>query len=314
MAFNERKVIELGLTGFLILLSIYIAWNLLTPLVFGMLLAYFAFPVHKRLRKKIGRNISALAICVFFAAVLLAIINYGIIFIRNEIWIMYLKLKLSSISISPQIQNIIDLGADKIITSLSTLIAQIPSIIILSFIFFITLFYFLRDGERLTDWFELNFPMPRRKKIQVFNGIKKNIDAFVHVTVLIGIIQALIAGIGFTIFGLGYPAIAGVAAGLLSLLPIVGPYFLYAGVAAFLIFSGAVGKGISILIYGIVLGSILDYAARPLLLGRKAKIHPLIMFIGIFGGLSTLGLIGVLIGPIILTIALAFFKDIGRDS
>ena len=122
MAFNERKVVELGLTGFLVMLSIYISWNLLTPLVFGMLFAYFAFPVHKKLRKKIGRNISAIAICVFFAALLLAIINYGIIFIRNEIWVMYLKLRLSSISISPQIQNIIDLGADKIITSLSALI------------------------------------------------------------------------------------------------------------------------------------------------------------------------------------------------
>jgi len=314
MAFNERKVIELGLTGFLVLLSIYIAWALLTPMIFGMLLAYFAFPVHKKLRKRIGSNLSAISICAFFGAVLLAIINYGIIFARDEIWIMYIKLRTSPISIAPQIQSVIDVGADKIITSLSTLITQIPSIIITSFIFFLTLFYFLRDGERITDWFELNFPMPRRKKIQVFNGIKRNVDAFVHVTVLIGIIQALIAGIGFVIFGLSYPAIAGIAAGLLSLLPIVGPYFLYGGVAAFLIFSGAAGKGIGILIYGVLFGSILDYAARPLLLGRKAKIHPLIMFIGIFGGLSMLGLIGVIIGPIILTIALAFFKDIGRDS
>ena len=314
MAFNERKVIELSLTGFLVLLSVYIAWRLLTPLVFGMILAYFAFPVHKSLRKKIGRNVSALALCAFFAAILVSIINYGIIFVRDEVWVMYIKLKQSTITISPQIQNVIDIGADKIITSLSDIITQIPSIIIMSFIFFITLFYFLRDGEQITAWFELNFPMPRRKKIQVFNGIKKNVDAFVHVTVLIGIIQALIAGIGFTIFNLSYPVLAGVTAGLLSLLPIVGPYFLYAGVALYLLFSGAAAKGISILAYGMILGSILDYAARPLLLGRKAKIHPLIIFIGVFGGLSMLGLIGIIIGPIILTIALAFFKDIGRDS
>ncbi len=243
---------------------------------------------------------------------LLVILNYGVAFMRNEVWKIYLGVAGASGALGPNMQEIISFIATNIITGLSNLVSKIPSLFIASFIFFISLFYFLRDGERLTNWLEATLPIPRRKKMQIINHVRQNVDAFVHVTLLIGIIQAILAGVGFLIFGLEYPFLAGALAGLLSLLPIVGPYFLYGPVGAYLIFSGNMTAGIGILAYGFVLGSILDYAARPLLLGRKANIHPLIIFIGVFGGLSMLGLIGVIVGPIILSIASAFFKDLGR--
>jgi len=314
MSVSDNKLAELGLTLFIGVLAIFVAWNFVTPLIFAAILAYFSYPAYLKLKDKIGGSLSAISICAFFVAVLLVIFNYGVTFARNEVWKIYLGVAGASGTLGPNMQEIISFIATNIITGLSNLVSKIPNLFIASFIFFISLFYFLRDGERFTNWIEATLPIPRRKKMQIINHVRQNVDAFVHVTLLIGIIQAGIAGIGFVIFGLEYPVLAGALAGLLSLLPIVGPYFLYGPVGAYLIFSGNTAAGIGILTYGFVLGSILDYAARPLLLGRKANIHPLIIFIGIFGGLSMLGLIGVIIGPIILSIAAAFFKDLGRIS
>lgn len=312
MSISDNKLAELGLTIFVAILAVFVAWNFVTPLLFAAILAYFSYPAYLKLKKRTGGNMAGILLCAFFAALLLVILNYGVAFMRNEVWKIYLGVAGASGTFGPNMQDIISFVATNIITGLSNLVSKIPSLFIASFIFFISLFYFLRDGERFTNWLEATLPIPRRKKMQIINHVRQNVDAFVHVTLLIGIIQALIAGVGFVIFGLEYPVLAGAVAGLLSLLPIVGPYFLYAPVGAYLIFSGNIPTGVGILAYGFVLGSILDYAARPLLLGRKANIHPLIIFIGVFGGLSMLGLIGVIVGPIILSIASAFFKDLGR--
>ncbi|RZD31554.1 MAG: hypothetical protein CXT77_02100 [uncultured DHVE6 group euryarchaeote] len=312
MSISDNRLAELGLTIFVGVLAVFVAWNFVTPLLFASILAYFSYPAYLKFKEKFGGTLSGMLICAFFAALLLVILNYGVAFMRTEVWKIYLGVAGVSSSLGPNMQEIISFIATNIITGLSNLVSKIPSLFIASFIFFISLFYFLRDGERFTNWLETTLPIPRRKKMQIINHIRQNVDAFVHVTLLIGIIQAIIAGVGFLIFGLEYPFLAGAVAGLLSLFPIVGPYFLYGPVGAYLIFSGNATAGIGILAYGFVLGSILDYAARPLLLGRKANIHPLIIFIGVFGGLSMLGLIGVIIGPIILSIASAFFKDLGR--
>ncbi len=312
MSISDNRLSELGLTLFVGVLAVFVAWNFVTPLLFASILAYFSYPAYLKFKEKFGGTLSGMLICAFFAALLLVILNYGVAFMRTEVWKIYLGVAGVSSSLGPNMQEIISFIATNIITGLSNLVSKIPSLFIASFIFFISLFYFLRDGERVTNWLETTLPIPRRKKMQIINHIRQNVDAFVHVTLLIGIIQAIIAGVGFLIFGLEYPFLAGAVAGLLSLFPIVGPYFLYGPVGAYLIFSGNATAGIGILAYGFVLGSILDYAARPLLLGRKANIHPLIIFIGVFGGLSMLGLIGVIIGPIILSIASAFFKDLGR--
>jgi predicted PurR-regulated permease PerM len=103
-------------------------------------------------------------------------------------------------------------------------------------------------------------------------------------------------------------------AGVLSLLPIVGPYFLYVVVGLLLLSSSQVNIAIGIIVYGLLIGSLLDYSLRPVMMSKKAKLHPMIIFIGIFGGMSIMGIIGIVIGPIILSIGYAFFKDLEITS
>ena len=211
-------------------------------------------------------------------------------------------------------QEIVRFIATNSIEYLSNLASKIPLFFLSSFIFFISLFYFLKDGQSLYNWIKDTLPIPARNKMQILNSIKQNVDAFVYVTLLIGLIQAVVAGIGFFLFNIPYPLLGGMIAGILSLLPIVGPYFLYVVVGLLLLSSAQVNIAIGIIIYGLLIGSLLDYSLRPVMMSKKAKLHPMIIFIGIFGGMSIMGIIGIVIGPIILSIGYAFFKDLEITS
>ena len=305
------KIAELIITLVVIVLALVVAWAFITPLIFAAILAYFSYPLYLKMKKRFGINGSAVIICAVFVALLILTLNYGVTFALNEVWNIYLNLAGKAEVMSNTTQEMLRFIATNTINTLSNQLKQIPNIVISSFIFFVSLFYFLRDGERVTNWVEEALPMQYRKKMQVFNNIKQNVDAFVHTTLLIGFLQAVVAGIGFTIFGLGYPFLAGVIAGLLSLLPVIGPYLLYIPVAIYLFIQGDTSLAIGIALYGSIIGSLLDYAARPFLMGRKARLHPMIIFIGVFGGMSLMGLAGIIIGPIILSIATAFFRDLG---
>ena len=74
--------------------------------------------------------------------------------------------------------------------------------------------------------------------------------------------------------------------------------------------KGSIGLAVGILLYGLIAGSLLDYIARPYLFSRKAQTHTLIVFLGIFGGLHVLGMPGIVVGPIVLSVAGAFIKDL----
>jgi len=138
-------------------------------------------------------------------------------------------------------------------------------------------------------------------------------DAFIYVQFVIAILQAFVGGLGFVLFGLPYPLVAGIVMGILSFIPIIGPYAVYVPIAVISIFNGDYVMGAGLLAYGLVLMGALDYVVRPQMMGEKIRLHPLIVLIGILGGLELMGAIGVLIGPIILSIFLITVRMISTD-
>jgi predicted PurR-regulated permease PerM len=101
---------------------------------------------------------------------------------------------------------------------------------------------------------------------------------------------------------------AGFAAFIFSIFPMIGPHALYLVVGAVLILQGNWITGIVVLAYGLPLSLLLDYLVRPYLAGKVSTIHPLIILLGIFGGASSMGFAGLILGPITLSITIAFIK------
>ncbi len=298
-----------------ILVAIVIIFLIIKPfigaLAFSALLAYLTYPLYKRLSKIITE--SGAAILITSAALVLTILTiyYGITIILNEVARVYTFVsKLPLETLSPTVEGALRQFISKSISSLSDILYKLPQFAISFFIFFIALFYLLKDGRKVSKWVINILPFTEERKGIIAQDINRHVDAFVHVQLVVGLLQGVIAGLGFYMFGLPYPLLAGITAGTLSVLPVLGAGLLYLPVGIFVALQGNVQSGIGILIYGLALASLLDYLVRPYLIGRRVQVHPLIIFVGILGGLSLLGVIGIFIGPILLSITVTVLKEI----
>jgi len=294
-----------------ILLGTLFVLPFLSVILFATVLAYLTYPVYQKLRKKIPDSIAAFSICIGLLLVLATLVNYGVSFILHEMGSIYLLVAKAQESVfGATFSDVARLVVTKSIAYLSNQVSLIPSLIVSTFLLFIALFYFLTQGKEIFDATWKIIPLSEGKRSILLKDIRTNVDAFVFVTLAIGILQGIVAALGFVIFGLSYPFIAALLAAVLSIIPVIGPYLLYAGIGTYLILQDSTSIAIGILIYGLLIGSIIDYVARPYLFSRRVKTHPLVVFLGIFGGMYVLGIPGIIVGPIVLSVSIAFIKDL----
>ena len=95
---------------------------------------------------------------------------------------------------------------------------------------------------------------------------------------------------------------------ILAILPIIGPYLVWIPIGVYLISTGNVIPGILLLVYGIVIISSIDNLIRPFIISARSKVHPAVILIGILGGLYFMGMVGIILGPLILSFLIEFFK------
>lgn len=291
----------------------------LTAIAFAGVVAFLWHPAHFKLRKKISETGSAALLTIATALTVTFLAASGAKVILSEfgkIYLFFSKLNIAEMlldypEVAQTINDVTRFFLSKIIAGLSEFASQFPHIILSMLVFFITLFFFIKDGERIANWVKRNAPISQQKKERIFRDLNNYAHAFINVWLLIAILQAIVATIGFYLFGLSYALLAGVVTAALSVIPLVGPYALYVPVSILLILKGNVAGGIGLLAYGLIFSGILDYGLRPYLASKWSTVHPLIILLGIFGGMAALGPAGFIIGPMLLMIVVTFFKDSG---
>jgi len=178
------------------------------------------------------------------------------------------------------------------------------------------LFFFLRDGDAMLARARRLIPLDEIRKERLFRQLGGVTRAIVIGTSVTAIIQGVLVGIGFTIASLPSPVVFGVLAALLAMLPVGGTALVWGPAAIWLFFDGRWGYGIFLLAWGVLLVGTLDNVLRPLLISGRAKISALAVFIGVLGGIPAFGAIGLIAGPVVLSLALALieFAEEGRSQ
>ena len=176
------------------------------------------------------------------------------------------------------------------------------------------LFFFLRDGDAMVARARRLIPLDEERKERLFRQLSGVTRAIVVGTSVTAFLQGILIGIGFTIAGLPSPVVFGVLAALLSMLPVGGAAFVWGPAAIWLFIAGHWGYGLFMLVWGVMLGG-LDNVLRPMLISGRARISALAVFIGVLGGIPAFGAIGIIAGPVILSLALALieFAEEGRS-
>jgi predicted PurR-regulated permease PerM len=133
-------------------------------------------------------------------------------------------------------------------------------------------------------------------------------------TLLTGIAQGVLAGIGFAIAGVPEAALLGALTAVASLVPVIGTLLIWVPAGVLLIAAGHPVAGIFELSWGaLVVGVFSDYVLRPKLVGGKGHIPTLLTFISLFGGVEVFGLMGLVLGPVIASVALAVLRTYDRE-
>jgi len=174
----------------------------------------------------------------------------------------------------------------------------------------LTVFFFYRDGDtimrqgrRVVKRFLGDRPQPYLMTAATMTR------AVVYGVVVTAFAQGLIAGIGYAVLGIEGAALLGALTGVLSVVPVVGTAAVWGSLAAYLFVTGHLWKGVILLIWGTVLVHPVDNLLRPLLISNVSHVPFLLVMFGVVGGVATFGLVGGVLGPILLAVGLALWRE-----
>jgi predicted PurR-regulated permease PerM len=161
------------------------------------------------------------------------------------------------------------------------------------------LFFIIRDGAGMWRTLRDLIPMTRQRKNKLFDHLAAVTRALVYGTGLTALIQGTLVGISFLIVGLPSALVFGVIAALAALLP-------FGGTA--LVWIPAWGATIFMVLWGALLVSLVDNVVRPMLVAGRAPVSTLTVFVGVLGGISAFGAIGLFLGPVVLALIIALLQ------
>jgi len=176
----------------------------------------------------------------------------------------------------------------------------------------IVMYYMFVDGPAVRAWFRDTIPLPADQQDQVRDRFMGMASSLVVGNGAAAIFQGLAGGLVFAALDLPGPVLWGVVMGILAFIPVVGISFVYIPAWALLMLLGDSAKAFSLLIPLIVLATIVEYWLKPLLVGRRAHLHTLLVFFSLLGGFDAFGAIGLLLGPLMMTMFLtlvAIYRD-----
>ncbi|MFZ2072308.1 MAG: AI-2E family transporter [Minisyncoccia bacterium] len=166
----------------------------------------------------------------------------------------------------------------------------------------LAIFHFLKDGERWRKALVKLSPLKDSDDQKIITRLSRTINGVIKGYLLIALIQGVLMGLGLMIFNVPNPALWGVIAGIASLIPSVGTAIVSVPAIIFLYATGHTTETIGLLIYSILMVGSIDNLLNPILVGKKIKIPSLLILFSVLGGISLLGPVGLLIGPLIVSL------------
>lgn len=315
----------------IIVLSAIIVGSYLTPVLTSLILAYIFYPVYNWIFGKTKRkNLSALIVSVLIILLIVIPLSFVLFQLVKEVNVGYIlvKQKLATSSLDggvfsgafnfiedimkkPEFQFYTQQSLEKAFSNISqgalSFIFSIPARILDIILTFFFTFFLLRDGKEMVKKIEEKFPLKKSHKKDIMKQTHAVIRAIIYGFFVIAIIEGIIGGVAFAIFGVSSPIVWGIVIAFLTFVPFVGAAVIWIPAVILQFFNGRIWPAIGILIAGLIIAYI-DTFIKPKTIGDKASVHPAIILLGLLGGLKLLGFIGIIIGPIILSLLFLFIK------
>lgn len=180
------------------------------------------------------------------------------------------------------------------------------------------LFFMMINGRKMEIFLRRNMPFSLENKNKILNEVSRMVRSNAITIPTVALLQGTVALIGYIIFGMNEPLLLGVLTAISSMIPVIGALLVYLPVVIYTLATGSFGAGIGLGIWCFVLVGSVDNVARFMLQKRLANIHPLITILGVILGTKLFGLIGLIFGPLTITLFVVlvkvYFNEFGNLS
>jgi len=311
--------------GIAAVIAIVVFWSVMDMILLGASLAIVLLPLHDRLSRRTRSIVSAGFITVFIFGILAAVAVFTLFILSantSTLMDMFnaIAVWLNNPTTDPMaygvpfskesLANSLSEGTALFVNYQKTILAHLPLVAFKLFVFFFTIFILLFKGRDFKR--KIIFHAP--------NGISRAIHRYSDVTVdtlyAIYVVQVLIAVLTFFmaipvfyLLGYGHILFYSFLAAFCELIPILGSSVAFILIGAYALSLGDVMGVIILFVLGyLIVSCVPEIYIRPVLVGRRVKINPIIMFIGIIGGLLTMGLAGFVLGPVIIVLLITSYS------
>ncbi len=309
----------------LIMIFLFIIRHFILSIFFSSIMVFFTFNIFERIKNKIKNKHFAAIFIVFMTLSLILLpiyllsisllnqtydtINNGNSIIEN----LNLNLDSCKYSFCNRIKDnlgFIDFNIEKLINNTATIITKyyskifdsISYIVLNLFIFILSFYYLLIDGEKFLLFIKKIIPMKNEYKNALFIRFKDISKAIFINTILVALIQGFLLGLGFKLFSINNYIFWGLIGAIFALLPMIGTAFIWFPAFIYLLISRDLYISILFLLYSIFIVSLSDNFLRAYLLKNKIQVHPFLILISVLGGIEIFGFFGIFIGPTIISL------------
>ncbi len=175
------------------------------------------------------------------------------------------------------------------------------------------LYFLLSGGLKMERYIARLLPFAEHNKVAVVDKINVIVKSNAIGIPVLAVIQGLIAGLGYALCGVNHALLFGILTGFASVIPVVGTMLIWIPLVISLYFEGSMTRTIGLLIYCVVIVSQCDNVLRMVLQKRMANIHPLVTIFGVIAGLPLFGFMGLIFGPLLVSLFLMFLDIFARE-
>lgn len=331
-----RQIVFFSSLTIVSIVFLYLIRPFAFPLFWAAIIAGLFYPVYTRLNNRIKfPNVSsAITLIIIAFVILIPLSAIGTLLVGQSID-LYNSLDNNRSSINTSIQNITNWAQNNPFTTKLHIDQKIwiekmseVTRVVVNFIFdglkdwtqnsiaflaqtvimFYALFFFLRDGKKMLKYLMHLCPLGDDREILLYEKFTSTVSATLKGTVVVGMIQGTIGSILFWACGIQGAAVWGLMMAIASILPPFGTGIIWLPAGIIMIITGNITTGLIILATGVLVIGTIDNFLRPILVGKDIQMHPVLILISTLGGLLIFGITGIVIGPVITSVFLAFWQ------
>jgi predicted PurR-regulated permease PerM len=306
------------------LIGLWIMQPFLTYIVLAGILTYTLFPIYRFFNSRTRHPSISSAISIIIALVLMVLPSFFLVSeLVRQVSGVYTNFEMENIQRAGDylsgltgnrinFQEAIDAAMNQVRQSIVGLAPNIlgsaGELVLGLFVMFFVMYYGFREGEGFLTRIRMLMPLDPALKESLFYELRTVTQAVLYGQVMTAVIQGSLGGLGLLAFGVANWLFWGAIMIITAFLPVLGTPIIWVPAAVSLILDGETARGVGLLIYGSTIVMNIDNFIRPKLVSGRTKVHPVLILIGVLGGLKIFGFIGMLVGPLVLALLVAFIK------